>query len=34
MEKKYFTPKCEVLEAQLEGVIAMSNEDQGDGGEA
>ena len=34
MEQKYFTPKCEVIETRLEGVIAMSNEDQEDGGDA
>ncbi len=34
MENKYQTPKCEEIEARLEGVIAMSNDDQEDGGEA
>ncbi len=34
MENKYQTPKCEEIEVRLEGVIAMSNEDQEDGGEA
>lgn len=34
MEEKYLTPKCEEIEIKLEGVIAMSNEDQEDGGEA
>lgn len=34
MEKneKYFSPECEVTELKLEGVIAMSGEDEGDGG--
>ena len=34
MEQKYYTPKCEVIETRLEGIMASSNEDQGDGGDA
>ncbi len=29
----YSTPQCEELEIKLEGVIAMSGESEGDGGE-
>ena len=35
MEKneKYSVPQCEEVELKLEGVIAMSGENEGDGGE-
>lgn len=35
MEKneKYFAPECEEIEIKLEGCIAMSGEDEGDGGD-
>ena len=35
MEKneKYYAPQCEEIEIKLEGVIAMSGENEGDGGD-
>lgn len=32
-EKYYLSPECEEIEIKLEGVIAMSGENEGDGGE-
>lgn len=30
--EKYIVPQCEEIEIKLEGVIAMSGEDEGEGG--
>ena len=31
--EKYLSPECEEIEIKMEGCIAMSGEDEGDGGD-